>query len=145
MEILTAKINDLQIIRDITQTAINEIYPRYYPAGAVQFFLEHHSDEHIMADISCGKVFVLFVGGEPVGTGFREITSTVYLYYRSISIKDTVRLSLILQRRRYWNLMNVFRSTLHFRQNRYIRSVDIKKQSITSSKRIMVIVSAMML
>ena len=68
MEILTAKINDLQIIRDITQTAINEIYPRYYPVGAVQFFLEHHSDEHIMADISCGKVFVLFVGGEPVGT-----------------------------------------------------------------------------
>lgn len=68
MEILTAIINDLQLVCDITRTTINEVYPKYYPAGAVQFFLEHHSDEHIMADISDGKVFVLYENGSPVGT-----------------------------------------------------------------------------
>ncbi len=54
--------------RDITKTTINAIYPHYYPDGAVQFFLTHHSDEHIMADISCGKVFVLYEENNPVGT-----------------------------------------------------------------------------
>ena len=68
MRLAAAQKDDLQIIRDITQTTINTIYPKYYPAGAVQFFLAHHSDEHIMADISCGKVFVLYEDGSPVGT-----------------------------------------------------------------------------
>jgi GNAT superfamily N-acetyltransferase len=68
LEIIIAKPDDLHIVRDITQTTINTIYPRYYPAGAVQFFLEHHSDEHIIADISCGKVFILYADGNPAGT-----------------------------------------------------------------------------
>lgn len=68
MRLAAAQKDDLQIIRDITQTTINTIYPNYYPAGAVQFFLAHHSDEHIMTDISCGKAFVLYEDGNPVGT-----------------------------------------------------------------------------
>ena len=68
MEIVTAQKDDLQIVCDITHTTINMIYPRYYPTGAVQFFLAHHKDEHIMADLSCGKVFVLYVDDDPVGT-----------------------------------------------------------------------------
>ena len=67
-EIITAKPDDLHIVRDITHTTINTIYPHYYPEGAVQFFLDHHSDEHITADISCGKVFVLYEDGNPAGT-----------------------------------------------------------------------------
>ena len=68
MEIVTAQKDDLKTILAITHTTIKTIYPRYYPAGAVQFFLEHHSDEHVMADISEGKVFLIYEKGEPVGT-----------------------------------------------------------------------------
>lgn len=68
MEIVTAKKEDLEIVRKITRSTIKSIYPRYYPAGAVEFFLAHHSDEHIVTDISENKIFVLYEGGEPVGT-----------------------------------------------------------------------------
>ena len=68
MEIVTAKKEDLEIVRKITRSTIKSIYPRYYPAGAVEFFLVHHSDEHIVTDISDNKIFVLYEGGEPVGT-----------------------------------------------------------------------------
>ena len=68
MEIIKAQSDDLETVRDITRTTINAIYPRYYPTGAVQFFLAHHSDEHIMADISDGKVFLLYVEEKPAGT-----------------------------------------------------------------------------
>ena len=68
MEIVTAKKEDLEIVRKITRSTIKSIYPRYYPAGAVEFFLAHHSDEHIVTDISDNKIFVLYEGGEPVGT-----------------------------------------------------------------------------
>ena len=68
MEIVTAKKEDLEIVRKITRSTIKSIYPRYYPAGAVEFFLTHHSDEHIMTDISARKVFLLFETGVPVAT-----------------------------------------------------------------------------
>lgn len=68
MEMVRAQKDDKDIVREITRTTIKTIYPRYYPAGAVQFFLAHHSDEHIMADISDGRVYVLYEDGEPVGT-----------------------------------------------------------------------------
>ena len=68
MEIVTAKKEDLEIVCKITRATIKSIYPRYYPAGAVEFFLAHHSDEHIVADISDNKIFVLYEGGAPVGT-----------------------------------------------------------------------------
>ena len=46
-----------------------EIYPMYYPHGAVLFFSEHHSDENIMRDIRTGIVYLLISGeGIPVGT-----------------------------------------------------------------------------
>lgn len=59
---------DLKTVREITQITIKAIYPKYYPAGAVQFFLQHHSDEHISADIADGKVYILYEDAEPVGT-----------------------------------------------------------------------------
>ena len=68
MEIVKAKIEDLVTVRNITESTIKSIYPRYYPAGAVEFFLMHHSDEHIAEDILAGKVVVLYEAGKPVGT-----------------------------------------------------------------------------
>ena len=68
MEIVLAKKEDLAVVRKITRSTIKSIYPRYYPAGAVEFFLMHHSDERIMEDVSAGKVFVLYEALTPVGT-----------------------------------------------------------------------------
>lgn len=46
-----AEENQLNIVRDITQQTISEIYPKYYPSGAVDYFKAHHSDSNILADI----------------------------------------------------------------------------------------------
>ena len=68
MEIVIAKKENLEIVRTITRSTIKSIYPRYYPVGAVEFFLMHHSSEHILADISDGKVFLLLENGVSVAT-----------------------------------------------------------------------------
>ena len=57
--IVRAKENDLETVKKITQTTIREVYPKYYPSGAVEFFSEHHSDEKIMRDINAGIVYLL--------------------------------------------------------------------------------------
>ncbi len=59
---------DLPMVYQIVQTTIMQIYPHYYPAGAVRFFSEHHSAEHIVRDIEKGCVSILFVRDVPVGT-----------------------------------------------------------------------------
>ena len=64
INIRRAEQKDLEIVRKITQTTIREIYPRYYPAGAVEFFSEHHSDEKIMRDIRAGIVYLLITDDE---------------------------------------------------------------------------------
>ena len=67
--IIQAKEKDFDIVRGITRTTINEIYPKYYPRGAVEFFLAHHSDERIAKDISDGRVFLCIdSAGNAVGT-----------------------------------------------------------------------------
>lgn len=60
MNIVSARECDLTIIKKITHTTINEIYPHYYPNGAVAFFLSHHSDENIKEDISNHCVFICY-------------------------------------------------------------------------------------
>ena len=68
-QIIGAKEGDFEIVKQITQTTIREIYPKYYPAGAVKFFSEHHSDEKIMSDINAKIVYLLITeNGEPAGT-----------------------------------------------------------------------------
>ncbi|MBQ8965340.1 GNAT family N-acetyltransferase [Ruminococcus sp.] len=58
MNIVKAECKDFETVKDITCRTINAIYPKYYPLGAVDFFLKHHSDENIMEDISCGRTFL---------------------------------------------------------------------------------------
>ena len=60
MKIVTARKEDLGLIRKISHETIKSVYPAYYPAGAVEFFLAHHSEEHIAADIADGKVWILY-------------------------------------------------------------------------------------
>ena len=69
MKIVTAKEADFGTVKDITQRTITAVYPHYYPKGAVDFFLAHHSDENIMRDIRNGDVFLLITDdGQAAGT-----------------------------------------------------------------------------
>ena len=69
MSIKQAYKDDLQVVKYITIETINQIYPHYYPKGAVEFFVEHHNDTNILSDIESGKVFLCVnEEGQPVGT-----------------------------------------------------------------------------
>ena len=69
MSIKQAFLSDLSIVKKITEVTIAEIYPRYYPKGAVDFFLAHHSEKNIRQDIKKDLVFLYFdISEKPVGT-----------------------------------------------------------------------------
>lgn len=59
MEIVQAIISDFDDVFRITQSTINEIYPHYYPLGAVSFFSSHHNRLAIEQDIESGRVWIL--------------------------------------------------------------------------------------
>lgn len=58
MPVCPAQLKDAYIIHAITQETISAIYPRYYPKGAVDFFLQHHNPMAIEKDIKNGCVFL---------------------------------------------------------------------------------------
>ena len=69
MSIKQAYKDDLQVVKYITIETINQIYPHYYPKGAVEFFVEHHNDINIINDIDAGKVFLCVnEEGQTIGT-----------------------------------------------------------------------------
>ncbi len=69
MSIKQAYKDDLQVVKCITIETINQIYPHYYPKGAVEFFVEHHNDINIINDIDAGKVFLCVnEEGQTIGT-----------------------------------------------------------------------------
>lgn len=69
MQIIKATSKDLNTVVAITHTTIREIYPRYYPKGAVEFFLSHHSSANIISDINKSCVFLCTdEAGSPTGT-----------------------------------------------------------------------------
>lgn len=68
MEIELAKKDQLLLVKQITQETIRAVYPKYYPAGAVKFFLAHHCDEPILEDLEHGRVFLCKDSGAYVGT-----------------------------------------------------------------------------
>lgn len=63
-----AEMTDLESILQITKNTISEIYSHYYAKGVVDFFLQHHSRENVVADIEKGIVWLLEVDDRPVGT-----------------------------------------------------------------------------
>lgn len=67
--IRNADMEHLQTIKEITHQTIAEIYPRYYPKGAVDFFHAHHNDETISRDLQAKDVYLIFNEEQiPVGT-----------------------------------------------------------------------------
>lgn len=68
MEIRKAGMADLAAAGEIVRRTIAEVYPHYYPQGAVGFFLWLHSPERMKPDIAGGQVYLLFDKEVPVGT-----------------------------------------------------------------------------
>ena len=58
MSILQAVLSDLSLVKAISEDTISEIYPHYYPKGAVGFFLSHHSAASICNDIKLHRVYL---------------------------------------------------------------------------------------
>lgn len=69
MRIIKAAPAHFDVVRGIVRETIEAVYPHYYPQGAVDFFLSHHSDEAIRADIDGGFVYLLKSDGDIVATG----------------------------------------------------------------------------
>lgn len=64
-----AEPEEAEIVKNITHETIMQIYPQYYPKGAVDHFLKGHSLDYIMEDIEFGKTYLCFdENGTPVGT-----------------------------------------------------------------------------
>ncbi len=69
MIICKADKKHIEIVEKITLRTIKEVYPHYYPEGAVDYFINHHKTENIMKDIISGYVYILINDkSETVGT-----------------------------------------------------------------------------
>ena len=81
MRIEKATLDSLPFVEKITQETIDRMYPKYYPAGAVDFFRHHHNSTAICNDINNGAVYLLFESEKPVATvTIEKIISTVCLF-----------------------------------------------------------------
>ena len=49
-------LSDLDRVKYISEVTISDIYPHYYPKGAVDFFLGHHNEDNILSDIENQKI-----------------------------------------------------------------------------------------
>lgn len=69
MKIIQAQAGDFETVRQMTEETILAVYPHYYPAGAVDFFLAHHNPAAIRRDLDAGTVFLCMTDdGETAGT-----------------------------------------------------------------------------
>lgn len=67
-EIRQAVRDDLQTVLTITHETIRAVYPHYYPAGAVAFFLCHHNPAAVERDIAENLVYLcISADGQAVG------------------------------------------------------------------------------
>ena len=66
--IRSAVLTESDKITELVRETIKAVYPKYYPAGAVEFFLAHHKPVKIASDIEAGKVYVIEQDGIIAGT-----------------------------------------------------------------------------
>lgn len=69
MKLIKASNDHFQAVRFIVKTTIETVYPDYYPKGAVDFFLCHHSDEEIKKAVIAGGVYLIQDDDKIMGTG----------------------------------------------------------------------------
>lgn len=53
----------------IVKETIQKVYPHYYPSGAVQFFLDLHSEARIEELMYSEEIYLVVVRGNVIGTG----------------------------------------------------------------------------
>lgn len=68
MKIKCVELGEADQVKNIVCMTIEQVYPRYYPKGAVQFFLTHHNRENILKDIESGYVYMIEYENQMVGT-----------------------------------------------------------------------------
>lgn len=68
MEIRKAMIDDLNAVTQITHETMREVFPHYYPQGAIEVFFSYNSRQNIETDIKEGRVYLLIDDGESLGT-----------------------------------------------------------------------------
>ncbi len=69
LKIEHAQEQDFRQVLSVINTTISTIYPKYYPAGVVRFFLEHHAPEKVQQSIKNREIYILSSNGIVVGTG----------------------------------------------------------------------------
>ncbi len=53
----------------IASETIKMVYPKYYPSGAVSFFLDLHNENRVKAAMNTEEVYLLEINNVVVGTG----------------------------------------------------------------------------
>jgi len=120
MNVTKATQNDFATIKNIIHTTINEIYPKYYPSGAVDFFLTYCSGDNIMNAILSGEVYVIIDENCIIGTG-------------SIKGNEICRLFILpqYQGKGYGNLaLNFFEKTIFNKHNEVILHSSLPAHSL---------------
>ena len=100
------------------------IWRNYYPKGAVDFFLAHHSEDNIMKDIERNRVF-LCLDGSRNAVGTVTIKYPGFLCSLLIREWDMAQKCLISQNKQFLHSILKLCWTPHCRQKRYTRGEDI--------------------
>lgn len=100
--IIKASAEDAEAVFTITHSTIKAVYPHYYPSGAVDFFLKHHSMKNILRDINAGEVWLLLTNaGGKAGTVTVNKNETNRLFVLpELQGGDTAESLLYLQKKR---------------------------------------------
>ncbi len=72
MMLIKALDTDFDTVKSIVTDTIETVYPNYYPRGAVDFFLRHHSDDAIKKAITGEAVYLIKAADKTIGTGSIE-------------------------------------------------------------------------
>lgn len=56
------------VVSGIVEKTIQNVYPHYYPQGAVQFFLELHSEMRIGEVMTSEEIYLVMAQGNIIGT-----------------------------------------------------------------------------
>ena len=60
---------DLEQLKSIIHTTIKQSYANAYPQEAIDYFLDHHSEENMEKDIPRGFTFMLELEGKVIASG----------------------------------------------------------------------------
>lgn len=72
MRPVLAKPGDLEVVSHVVRETIQTVYPGYYPQGAIDFFLQYHSDGAILSAISRDEVYLFEEDNDFIATGSVE-------------------------------------------------------------------------